>query len=147
MNLARDENGRGFYSIERPNESGPTTVVTGVAVGGDFRCQTLSTATPVHGYAQHGRELVGCKSPVRKRDSTGRQYTKCFLLSEVQGEGNCGEATNRGEEACEVSPGSQPAGITPKPQGYEQKRYRGFGTSEVSRPVTRETVPDRLHGR
>jgi hypothetical protein len=28
-------------------------------------------------YAQHGRELVGCKSPVRKRDCFGGQYTKC----------------------------------------------------------------------
>ncbi len=33
----------------------------------------------------------------------GRQYSKCHLLSEVRGEGNCGEATNRGEEACECA--------------------------------------------
>ena len=56
----------------------------------------------LHGYAQHGRELVGCKSPVRKRDSRRRQYAKCFLLSEVQGEGNCGRAIDRGKEACEM---------------------------------------------
>ena len=37
-------------------------------------------------YAQHGRELTGCKSPVRKRESVSRQYAKYFLLSEVQGE-------------------------------------------------------------
>ena len=79
---------------------------------------------------------MGCKSPVRKRELRRKQYAKCFHLIEVQGEGNCGEATNRGEEACEVSPGSQPAGITPKLRGYEQKRYRGFGRTEVSRPVT-----------
>ena len=47
-------------------------------------------------YAQHGRELVGCQSPVRKRDLIRRQYAKCFLLSEVQGEGNCGRAIDRG---------------------------------------------------
>ena len=28
-------------------------------------------------YARHGRELVGCKSPVRKRELIGGQYTKC----------------------------------------------------------------------
>ena len=29
-----------------------------------------------------------------------------------------------------------PDTFTPKLRGYEQKRYRGFGRSEVSRPVT-----------
>jgi hypothetical protein len=28
-----------------------------------------------HGYARHGRELMECKSPVRERTSTERQYT------------------------------------------------------------------------
>jgi hypothetical protein len=28
-------------------------------------------------YARHGRELVGCKSPVRKWELLGGQYTKC----------------------------------------------------------------------
>jgi hypothetical protein len=54
-------------------------------------------------YAQHGRELVGCKSPVRKRDSLRRQYAKCFFMSEVQGEGNCGRVIDRGKEACECA--------------------------------------------
>ena len=54
-----------------------------------------------NGYAQHVRELVGCKSPVRKRDSIRMQYAKCFLLSEVRGEGNCGRVNHRGKEACE----------------------------------------------
>ena len=53
-------------------------------------------------YAQHGRELVGCKSPVRKRELRRRQYAKCFHLIEVQGEGNCGRAIDRGKEACEM---------------------------------------------
>jgi hypothetical protein len=40
-----------------------------------------------------------------------------------------------------------PDAFPPKLRGYEQKRYRGPGISEVSRPVTYETVPDRTHGR
>jgi hypothetical protein len=42
------------------------------------------------------------QSPVRKRDSLRRQYAKCFFVSEVQGEGNCGRAIDRGKEACEM---------------------------------------------
>jgi len=42
------------------------------------------------------------QSPVRKRDSLRRQYAKCFFVSEVQGEGNCGRVIDRGKEACEM---------------------------------------------
>jgi len=37
--------------------------------------------------------------------------------------------------------------FTPKLRGYEQKRYRGFGSSEVSQLVMCETVPDRIRSR
>ncbi len=40
-----------------------------------------------------------------------------------------------------------PDTFTPKLRGYEQKRYRGRGISEVSRLETYETVPDRTRGR
>ena len=64
--------------------------------------KTLTTAIPLHGYAQHGRELMGCKSPVRTWESQGDHHAKWLTpIDEVRGEGNCGEATNRGEEACE----------------------------------------------
>ena len=82
------------------------------------------------------------QSPVRKRDSLRRQYAKCFFMSEVQGEGNCGRAIDRGKEACEmwsVRPGLTDRRRThfpPKLRGYEQKRHRGSGLSEVSRPMT-----------
>lgn len=91
------------------------------------------------------------QSPVRKRDSLRRQYAKCFFMSEVQGEGNCGRVIDRGKEACEMcckvdkSAGQQrlqpsdshrPPHFPPKLRGYEQKRHRGSGHSEVSRPMT-----------
>ena len=41
----------------------------------DFK--TDPTAGSVAWYARHGRELVGCKSPVRKWELLGGQYTKC----------------------------------------------------------------------
>ena len=51
-------------------------------------------------YAQHGRELMGCKSPVRNWESQGGQHAKWITpIDKVRGEGNCGEATNRGKEA------------------------------------------------
>ena len=65
------------------------------------------TNARVHGYAQHWRELVGWKSPVRKRELNLRQYTQCNQSIEVRGEGNCGEATNRGEEGAWVMSSSQ----------------------------------------
>jgi len=58
-------------------------------------------AAPVHGTPDMGVNLGGASPPVRKRDLNGGQYTKCNPPREVLGEGNCGEATNRGEEACE----------------------------------------------
>ena len=43
------------------------------------------------------------QSPVRKRDSLRRQYAKCFFVSEVNGERNCGRVIDRGKEACEYA--------------------------------------------
>ena len=88
------------------------------------------SGTRVHWYARHGRELVGCKSPVRKRELIGGQYTKCNRSSEVLGEGNCGEVTDRGEEACEsLDRRSNRQRSSPKLRGYEQKRHRGLERS------------------
>ena len=50
-------------------------------------------------YARHGRELMGCKSPVRGRKSQGRQPMAVTPIDKVLADGNCGEVTNRGEEA------------------------------------------------
>ena len=36
-----------------------------------------SNAAPMPMYARHGRELMGCKSPVLKWELLGGQYTKC----------------------------------------------------------------------
>ena len=70
---------------------------TNDAIGG-----SASNGTPNMGvdlWGEVDRE-VG-QSPVRKRDSLRRQYAKCFFVSEVQGEGNCGRVIDRGKEACE----------------------------------------------
>jgi hypothetical protein len=42
---------------------------------------------------------MGCKSPVRGRKSEGRQSMTVTPIDQVLADGNCGEATNRGEEA------------------------------------------------
>lgn len=44
---------------------------------------------------------MGCKSPVRERGSCGVMVQPSIFRNQVRDEGNCGEATNRGEEACE----------------------------------------------
>jgi hypothetical protein len=62
-----------------------------------------ATRTPIPMYARHGRELVGCKSPGRKRELIGGQDTKCKPTKQVLGEGNCGRVTDRGKEACECA--------------------------------------------
>ena len=51
-------------------------------------------------YARHGRELMGCKSPVRNWESEGDRNAKWITpIDQIRGEGNCGAATIRGEEA------------------------------------------------
>ncbi len=42
---------------------------------------SLDSPLPFILYARHGRELVGCKSPVRKRELNGGQDTKCKPLN------------------------------------------------------------------
>ena len=44
---------------------------------------------------------MGCKSPVRERRSQEGSLPTVTPSEQVQDEGNCGEVTNRGEEACE----------------------------------------------
>jgi hypothetical protein len=61
-------------------------------------------AAPVHAivYARHGRDFIGCKSRVRDWESSRRTaYQMSTPIDKVRGEGNCGRATDRGEEACE----------------------------------------------
>jgi hypothetical protein len=43
-------------------------------------------------YAQHGRELMGLKSPVR-------ESVYAMSVDKVLADGNCGRVTDRGEEA------------------------------------------------
>ena len=46
--------------------------------------------------------VVGCKSPVRDWESLRRSiYQMIAPIDKVLDEGNCGRATDRGEEACE----------------------------------------------
>ena len=44
---------------------------------------------------------MGCKSPVRERGLKDDRIPTVPLREQVRDEGNCGEVTNRGEEACE----------------------------------------------
>ena len=71
----RRVNTRMKSAIGSPRWSRAGSVLT-TAISGwrekNFQVNTRPTAIPLHGYAQHGRELMGCKSPVRKRDSTRR---------------------------------------------------------------------------
>jgi hypothetical protein len=52
------------------------------------------------GYARHGRDFMGCKSPVRTGVSWSTVYQMSPPIGKVLDEGNCGRATDRGEEAC-----------------------------------------------
>ncbi len=61
-----------------------------------------------HGYAlqispDRGVNLWGASPLYENGKLLGGQYTKCNQTIEVLDEGNCGEATNRGEEACECA--------------------------------------------
>ena len=55
-------------------------------------------------YAQHGRDLMGCKSPVFSSGTFfGSHHTRWIARKKsTRGEGNCGEVTDRGEEACDA---------------------------------------------
>ena len=54
-------------------------------------------------YAWHGVCFMGCKSPVREWRSCGLMVHPLDSRNQVRDEGNCGEVTNRGEEACECA--------------------------------------------
>ena len=54
-------------------------------------------------YAWHGVCFMGCKSPVREWRSCGLMVHPLSYVNQVRDEGNCGEVTNRGEEACECA--------------------------------------------
>ena len=62
------------------------------------------SATPVRcvGYARHGRDCCGVKVPCTSlRVSRRSAYQMTTPIGKVLDEGNCGRATDRGEEACE----------------------------------------------
>ena len=85
------------------NDRGNRCCREGFSISKQRKRQLRFTGTPNMGvdlWGEVDRE-VG-QSPVRKRDSLRRQYAKCFFMSEVQGEGNCGRAIDRGKEACEM---------------------------------------------
>jgi len=46
---------------------------------------------------------MGCESPVRERGSWGAMVQLLIFRNQVRDEGNCGEVTSRGEEACECA--------------------------------------------
>ena len=53
------------------------------------------------GYARHGRDCNGVQVPCTKLGvSRNSVYQMNLPIDKVLGEGNCGEATDRGEEAC-----------------------------------------------
>jgi hypothetical protein len=59
---------------------------------------------PVHGfvYARHGRDCCGVQVPcTRLGVSRSTVYQMSTPIDKVRDEGNCGRATDRGEEACE----------------------------------------------
>ena len=82
-------------------------------------------------------------------------------IEQVRDEGNCGEVTNRGEEACECADkltNLRPREISvtdhrrqphsrQEPRGYEQKRHRGREESEVSWLETTKPFPTEPCGR
>jgi len=53
-------------------------------------------------YARHGRDCCGVQVPCTRLGVSRRSvYQMIALIDQVLDEGNCGRATDRGEEACE----------------------------------------------
>ncbi len=80
-----------------------TTIKVELFYYASARCKTPKAIprdlADVQWYARHGRELVGCKSPVRGRKSEGRQSMTVTPIDKVLADGNCGRVTDRGKEA------------------------------------------------
>jgi len=75
---------------------------------------------------------MGCKSPVRERGSCGVMVQLSFCGNQVRDEGNCGEVTNRGEEACE---------------DVRKRRVCEIATRTSSRQSCEATNRNRIQGR
>ena len=80
-----------------------TTKITGLPPA-TLTSDSTRPATPVHFfvYARHGRDCCGVKVPCTSlRVSRRSLYQMTAPIDKVLDEGNCGRATDRGEEACE----------------------------------------------
>ena len=74
-------------------------------------------------YASHGDQLVGCKSLHEFESLRMGSIPTVTPIDKVLEEGNCGEATNRGEEACECLMRKWSSfTFSSKLRGYQQKR-------------------------
>ena len=96
-------------------------------------------------YARHGRDLMGCKSPVFNSGTFfGRHHTRWIARKKsTRGEGNCGEVTDRGEEACDARSPSQAAASRQDPPGDEQKLDTRPTTID-ERAADREVEPEEV---
>ena len=90
---------------DRPNHHGPQERQP--SPGGESKTIHQKTryrrSGARHWYAWHGVCFMGCKSPVREWRSCGLMVHPLSYVNQVRDEGNCGEVTNRGEEACECA--------------------------------------------
>ena len=75
---------------------------------------------------------MGCKSPVRERGSCRVMVQLSIFRNQVRDEGNCGEVTSRGEEACE---------------DVRKRRVCGIATRTSSRQSCEATNRNRIQGR
>lgn len=75
---------------------------------------------------------MGCESPVRERRSCGVMVQLSIYGNQVRDEGNCGEVTSRGEEACE---------------DVRKRRVCGIATRTSSRQSCEATNRNRIQGR
>jgi hypothetical protein len=75
---------------------------------------------------------MGCESPVRERRSCGVMVQLSIYGNQVRDEGNCGEVTNRGKEACE---------------DVRKRRVCDFATRTSSRQSCEATNRNRIQGR
>jgi hypothetical protein len=72
----------------------------GVKLG--FRTDFAEVSGPTLGYARHGRDCNGVQVPCTRLEiSRSSVYQMTTPIEKVLDEGNCGEATDRGEEACD----------------------------------------------
>ena len=134
------------------NVSWLTSAVTGHARVMIQSIQPNSRA-PVHGvvYARHGRDCNGVQVPcTRLGVSRSSVYQMIAPIDKVLDEGNCGRATDRGEEACECTIGVSIDGILVKAArlrtetSYKAGSNRRVSTTSRSRSQTLDLVNGEL---